>query len=115
MPRFHSDGSITFSKGRPHLAIQEEDLMQGVKDMLETGRGGEMEIPVTEEVKPNMSDKEAEEINTVLARYSTSFGGDANRSSNISLAAEKISGTYLKPGAIFLQPHHRFPLCSQWV
>lgn len=101
MPRFHSDGSITFSKGRPHLAIQEEDLMQGVKDMLETGRGGEMEIPVTEEVKPNMSDKEAEEINTVLARYSTSFGGDANRSSNISLAAEKISGTYLKPGADF--------------
>ena len=48
-----------------------------------------MEIPVTEEVKPNMSDKEAEEINTVLARYSTSFGGDANRSSNFPWQQKK--------------------------
>lgn len=98
LPRFHNDGSVTFSRGRPHLAVKEEDLTNKVREMLETGKGGEIEIPVTEEVKPNMSDKEASEVNRVLGRYSTSFGGDANRSSNISLAAEKISGTYLKPG-----------------
>lgn len=101
LPRFHNDGSVTFSRGRPHLAVKEEDLTNKVREMLETGRGGEIEIPVTEEVKPNMSDKEASEVNRVLGRYSTSFGGDANRSSNISLAAEKISGTYLKPGDVF--------------
>lgn len=101
LPRFHSDGSITFSEGRPYLKIEEEELFSQAKETLETGKGGSVEIPVSEEKKPNMSDKEAKEINAVLGKYTTHFGGDANRSSNISLAAEKISGTYLKPGGDF--------------
>lgn len=31
LPRFHNDGSVTFSRGRPHLAVKEEDLMNKVR------------------------------------------------------------------------------------
>lgn len=101
LPTFHNDGSITFSHGRPYMKIGEEELRNAVIETLETGRGGQVEIPVAEEKKPNMSDQEAGEVNSILGKYTTHFGGDSNRSSNISLAAEKISGTYLKPGSEF--------------
>lgn len=100
-PTFHKDGSITFSSGRPYLKIMKEDLALSVEAALRAGESGKVEIPVSEETKPNMSPEEAKEIDTILGQYTTYFGGDSNRSSNIRLAAEHISGTYLKPGADF--------------
>lgn len=100
-PSFHKDGSITFSHGRPHLEIIKEDLALSIGAALRAGKSGKVEIPVSGETKPNMSPEEAKEIDTILGRYTTYFGGDSNRSSNIRLAAEHISGTYLKPGGDF--------------
>jgi len=100
-PSFHKDGSITFTSGRPYLKIIKEDLDLSIRTVLRTGEAGKVEIPVSEETKPNMSPEESREIDTILGQYTTYFGGDTNRSSNIRLAAESISGTYLKPGADF--------------
>lgn len=100
-PRFHNDGSITFSEGRPYLKVDGDALKEDVRETLAAGEGKTIEIPASEEKKPNMSPADAKEINSILGKYTTHFGPDRNRSDNIHLAAEKISGTYLKPGGDF--------------
>lgn len=100
-PRFHNDGSITFTEGRPYLKIDGDALKEKVSKALAAGEGVSLEIPALAETKPNMSSQDAKEVNSILGKSTTHFGPDKNRSDNINLAAEKISGTYLKPGAEF--------------
>ena len=100
-PRFQGDGTVTFSPGRPFLKINDKALLENVGHSLQSGEGETIEIPVEKETKPVMSDGESRKINTVLGQYTTHFGPDANRSSNIALACEKVSGIYLKPGDHF--------------
>lgn len=51
---------------------------------------------------PNISAKEASSIDTLLARFTTSFNaGKRERTGNLTLAAKEISGLILKPGAKF--------------
>lgn len=100
-PVFQKDGSISFSKGRPYLKINENALRSSLDEFLKTGQTGTLDIPVTEEKDPNMTAAEAKEINQVLGRYSTSFYPEKNRSKNIELATKSIDGAYVKPGAVF--------------
>lgn len=100
-PTFHSDGSVTFSKGRPYLKIDTAALQQAAAERMQSGQAGELEIPVTEKQDPNMTAQEAKAVNRVLGQYSTCFYPEKNRSRNIELAAQSIDGVYIRPGEIF--------------
>lgn len=100
-PTFHNDGSVTFSKGRPHIKIDEAQLLSDAGAALTAGETAAIDIPATEETQPSMSEDEAKQVNTVLAKYTTEFYGDPNRSKNIHIAADSLDGVYVKPGADF--------------
>lgn len=48
-----------------------------------------------------MTKEAAKEINAVLAEYTTTFYPGGNRSRNIEIAANSISGRYIAPGVSF--------------
>ncbi len=101
MPVFNHDGSVTFSAGIPYLKIDEDKLMKVVGDSLADADFPKVELPVTEEKKPNITSEEAAKFNTVLAKYTTYFGYNPNRSRNIEISAGSISGTVVQPGERF--------------
>ena len=101
MPQFQADGSVKFTEGRPYLKIEKEKLLDVAKGILQTGKSGSVEIPISEEKAPEMTKQEAAAIDTVLGQYTTYFTAGGNRSKNIELAAHSISGIYVKPGGDF--------------
>lgn len=101
LPAFHQDGSVTFSAGKPYLKIEKEKLLSLLKERLSEGKSGTVEIPVAEEKFPDMTDDEAKQVNRILAQYTTEFYLEENRSHNIRISAEAISGCYIKPGDMF--------------
>lgn len=101
LPAFHQDGSVTFSAGRPYLKIEKEKLLSMLRERLSEGKSGTVEIPVTEEKFPDMTADEAKQVNRILAQYTTEFYPEENRSHNIRISAEAISGCYIKPGDMF--------------
>lgn len=101
LPAFHQDGSVTFSAGKPYLKIEKEKLLSLLKERLSEGKSGTVEIPVAEEKFPDMTDDEAKQVNRILAQYTTEFYPEENRSHNIRISAEAISGCYIKPGDMF--------------
>lgn len=101
LPAFHQDGSVTFSAGKPYLKIEKEKLFSLLQERLSEGKSGTVEIPVAEEKFPDMTDDEAKQVNRILAQYTTEFYPEENRSHNIRISAEAISGCYIKPGDMF--------------
>lgn len=101
LPAFHQDGSVTFSAGKPYLKMEREKLLSLLQEKLSEGKSGTVEIPVAEEKFPDMTDDEAKQVNRILAQYTTEFYPEENRSHNIRISAEAISGCYIKPGDIF--------------
>ena len=101
LPAFHQDGSVTFSAGKPYLKIEKEKLLSLLQERLSEGKSGTVEIPVAEEKFPDMTDDEAKQVNRILAQYTTEFYPEENRSHNIRISAEAISGCYIKPGDMF--------------
>lgn len=101
LPTFHQDGSVTFSAGKPYLKIEKEKLLSLLQERLSEGKSGTVEIPVAEEKFPDMTDDEAKQVNRILAQYTTEFYPEENRSHNIRISAEAISGCYIKPGDMF--------------
>lgn len=100
-PQFRPDGTVSFSAGRPYLKIEEEKLIALVGERLSRGESGKAEIPAAEEKFPDMTEEQAKQVNRVLSRYTTEFSLDENRSHNIRIAADAISGCYVKPGDSF--------------
>lgn len=101
LPAFHQDGSVTFSAGKPYLKIEKEKLLSLLQERLSEGKSGTVEIPAAEEKFPDMTDDEAKQVNRILAQYTTEFYPEENRSHNIRISAEAISGCYIKPGDMF--------------
>ena len=101
LPAFHQDGSVTFSAGKPYLKMEKEKLLSLLRERLSEGKSGTVEIPVAEEKFPDMTDDEAKQVNRILAQYTTEFYPEENRSHNIRISAEAISGCYIKPGDMF--------------
>lgn len=101
LPAFHQDGSVTFSAGKPYLKIEKEKLLSLLQERLSEGKSGTVEIPAAEEKFPDMADDEAKQVNRILAQYTTEFYPEENRSHNIRISAEAISGCYIKPGDMF--------------
>lgn len=100
-PRFGKDGSVSFDEGRPSMKIDKAALEEAAALQLKKGESGEVEIPATDIQMPNMTKEAAKEINGVLAEYTTTFYPGGNRSRNIEIAANSISGRYIAPGVSF--------------
>lgn len=100
-PSFHGDGSVTFSGSRPYLKFDEKALLADAGRILSNGTSGEADVSVLDEKKPDLTEKEAKEVNVVLGRYTTEFGIDGSRDKNIEIAAKSIKGVYVKPGESF--------------
>lgn len=101
VPVFQSDGSVSFNPGRPHLDIDKNQLLERVQSAIASDSGETIEIPVKQAQGSTVKEEDLKGFNTVLGKYTTEFGGDANRSKNIQLAASKISGTVVKAGEVF--------------
>lgn len=93
--------TVTFEEGRPYLKIKTDELLKKLERDVERGVEVTEEIPVAESVLPDMTEEEAKKVNRVLSKYTTYFYEDENRSTNIRIAAEAISGVYLEPGETF--------------
>lgn len=101
MPVFNADGTVTLKPGRTFLKIDTEKLKEAVANVLRSGEAADVAIPVTEEKNLNLSLAECKEINAVLGKYTTYFGGNPNRSRNIKIAADTMSGWVVRPGETF--------------
>lgn len=100
-PTFGKDGTVSFDEGRPSMKMDAKALMEAADLQLKKGESGEVEIPATDIQQPNMTKEAAKEINAVLAEYTTTFYAGGNRSRNIEIAANSISGRFVAPGASF--------------
>ncbi len=54
---------------------------------IEHGNLDTIEIPVSEEKLPSLTKDQIKNITNVIGKYTTTFGGDYNRSRNIEIAA----------------------------
>lgn len=100
-PLFQDDGSVKFTPGKSHLEIDEKQLIERASAAVATGRGQKIEMPVSKAAEPGIKTKDLKQINCVLGKYTTEYGGDANRNKNIELAAGKISKSLVHPGESF--------------
>lgn len=101
LPIIHDDGTVTFDDGVPYLKINKEELINRIALAIKKGVVEPVEIPVLEEKIPKRTKEQLKGITNVLGKYTTTFGGDYNRSRNIELAANSINGTMLMPGESF--------------
>ena len=100
-PVIHDDGTVTFTGGNPYMKVDGEKLERLVETAVTEKELPVVEIPVLEEKEPKLTVEKAGRFNTVLGQYTTYFSLSPNRSRNIELSAQAISGTILDPGAGF--------------
>lgn len=100
-PTIRSDGSVTFSEGKPYIKIDEGTLKALVHAQFLSGNGGTVEIPVLMEKGPSVTAEMRKQINRVLGVYTTYFSQLPNRSSNIEKAARSIDAWVIQPGESF--------------
>lgn len=101
MPVIKDDGTVEFTEGVPYLVFDRPKLVEIVGNALVSEDTDAVEIPVTEEKMPMLTKERLKNFNTVLGVYTTNFGESPNRSRNIELAAEAISGSVVDPGTVF--------------
>lgn len=100
-PTIRSDGSVTFSEGKPYIKIDEGTLKALVHAQFLSGNEGTVEIPVLMEKGPSITAEMRKQINRVLGVYTTYFSQSPNRSSNIEKAARSIDAWVIQPGESF--------------
>lgn len=101
LPIIHDDGTVTFDDGVPYLKINKESLVNEIILSMEKGNIDSVKIPVLEEKLPSRTKEQIKNITNVLGKYTTTFGGDYNRSRNIEIAANSVNGIMLMPGESF--------------
>ena len=105
--RPHKDAAIKLVDDRLEIGqdawgikLSEEEAAAAISTALVSGQSV-VSLPV-EADKPNITAEDAKRIDTLLARHTTSFNpGSRDRSHNLKLAADVISGVILKPGQEF--------------
>ncbi len=81
--------------------VDEPAAMKKAQQMLESGLGKTMELPVIVKAA-TVTANDLKDVVDLLASYTTSFGlGDSNRVFNVTLAANKLDEAFVKPGGIF--------------
>lgn len=99
----YTDGTAVGIKGEKEgKKIDEKQLTDIINEKIESGIYPQtLDIPVSI-TKAAVEAGALEQIDTVLAAYTTHFNtGDVNRSANVALAAKNLSGTLLTSGTVF--------------
>ena len=92
---------IVIKPEQPGIKTGSALTVRKLKQAIEEGRTEAVEL-VTETVSPLVQAKDLQEINGLIAAFSTMFdSGDEGRSRNIEIAAQAIDGSLIKAGAIF--------------
>ncbi len=94
------DGNIEITQDASGIKLDEKG---SVKTVIDTIKANKMvaSLPVTEDI-PDVTTKDASGIDTLLARYTTTFNpGKRNRTHNLMLAARAISGVVVPNGLGF--------------
>ena len=94
------NGNISTYPGVVGKELDEENLISEVTPLLM-----ELKIPVTKklevsDISPYITATDVSSMNSVLASYTTNFS-PGDRGDNVRLAASKLDGAILKPGAEF--------------
>ena len=81
--------------------VDEAAAMGKAKQVLETGLGKTMDLPVLVKAAA-ITANDLKDVVDLLASYTTSFGvKDTNRVFNVTLAANKLDGAFVRPSGIF--------------
>ncbi len=98
-------GQFIYLKEQTGKYLNIEETVRSIQDGLKSDRLENIGISVIEK-EPKILFNHIKDINTVLSHFSTKFNKHlANRTNNITLAAERINGTVLLPGEIFSLNH----------
>lgn len=104
-----TDAELTVSGGQiqHHHAVTGKKVdvaktFARLKEQVASGSFEQLATIIDENAQPKVTDADLAPIDTILGSYTTHYDPSAvNRSHNIALAADKISGVLLKPGATF--------------
>lgn len=95
------DRTITFADEVPGVSIQQEELTQAVLKAMQTGSLAPLAIPVIE-TKPAITKDMLSARYVMRSSATTNFSSSiSERKYNIRKGAGMITGTVLKPGAVF--------------
>lgn len=82
-------------------AVDETAALQKAKQVLESGLGKNMSLPVLVKAA-TVTANDLKDVVDVLASYTTTFGlGDSNRVFNVTLAANTLDEAFVRPGEVF--------------
>lgn len=103
------NASITIEGGQlvHHQAVvgrklEVEATYKAIADALAQGEVSQIPLVINDKAQPTVTDADVAPINTILASYKTSFNsGNASRTHNITIASNKINGTYIKGNGTF--------------
>jgi vancomycin resistance protein YoaR len=101
------NASLSLDSGKivPEQIGRRLDIEKNEQQILTVLREHKNQVPlIVEEVHPYISSADIEKsgVTDLLGIYTTYFNADdGNRTSNIRVAAKKINGTLLQPGAVF--------------
>lgn len=94
------DSKLEIQQDVVGLQLDEKAALKAVSKGVQSGQSL-VRLPVIPD-HPEVTAKDAASINTLLASFSTPFNrGKVGRTHNLTLAAQSIDGTILKPGGVF--------------
>lgn len=93
-------GSISTTPSQTGKELDIAATKESIYDMLESKKHGDIELKVDTK-EPHVTTEDAESVNTLLGQYTTKFGNNPSRTTNISVSARKSSDILLMPGEEF--------------
>lgn len=95
------DGQFFINKGEAGRRLDTEKAVADINELLASIQEGAVE-GVIEELKPQYTDKDFEQAQSLIGTYSTTFtGGDSSRNTNIKTAASRINDIVVYPDEVF--------------
>ncbi len=98
---WYEKGKINRTESSIGLSLDVDATMSIIEEAIKGRKYGEINL-VVEEKKPHITTEDVNQIEKVIASFSTHFNPqEINRTYNLKLSAERINNVLLKPGEIF--------------
>lgn len=96
-----TEGSqILKTPSKEGIEVDVVKLKEEIYSMIDKKDIKEIDLP-TRIIKPTITTKDVESVNTILGQYSTSFNNNTPRGSNIHVAGQSTSDILIMPGEVF--------------
>ncbi len=96
-----NDGTLTILPEVPYIVFNIPETEKRIREAIRLQNVKKIPLNPTEVVKPTLTEEMLAPVDSVVSQYTTYFGGDYNRSSNIRVAAETINGFFMAPNEVF--------------